>query len=173
VELNETPSVTIGQESPWADGVSSLIQLLDDYLFARYPAEARHILDLDQLAAPTIVLLIARVDGVAVGCGAVRFMDVDVPYAEIKRMFVHPGYRGRGIAKSIISGLEEVARDRGLSLIRLETGIHQPEANGLYERAGYRLCGSFGEYVENGISVFFEKGLKPHPGPLLGKERES
>ena len=164
MDLHETPSVTIGQESPWADGVSSLIELLDDYLFARYPAEARHILDLNQLAQPSIVLLIARVDGVAIGCGAVRFMvDADPPYAEIKRMFVHPDYRGRGIAKSIIDCLENVARERGLSLIRLETGIHQPEANGLYERAGYELCGSYGEYLENGISVFFEKNLTPTP----------
>ena len=163
MEVNETPSVTIGQESPWADGVSSLIELLDDYLFARYPAEARHILDLDQLAQPSIVLLIARVDRVAAGCGAVRFMtDADVPYGEIKRMFVHPDYRGRGIAKAIINGLEDVARRQRLSLMRLETGIHQPEANALYERAGYRLCGPYGEYVENGLSVFFEKEL-PHP----------
>lgn len=160
MDASQTPSLTISQESPWSDGVSTLIELLDEYLFARYPAEARHILDLDQLAQPNIVLLIARVDGTAVGCGAVRiFADVDPPYAEIKRMFVHPDYRGRGMAKAIIDALESAARERRMSLMRLETGIHQPEANGLYARQGYQLCGPYGEYVDNGISVFFEKIL--------------
>ena len=162
-------SIIIKPESPYADGVSTLIELLDAYLFARYPAEARHILDLEQLNQPNIILLIARVDGVAVGCGAVRF-DVgsraahpgtaaDVDYAEIKRMFVHPDFRGRGLAKAIIDELERTARRRGFGLMRLETGIHQPEANGLYRRCGYVERGPFGEYVENGLSVFFEKWL--------------
>jgi len=101
--------------------------------------------------------VIARAAGNAVACGAFRPLEADV--AEIKRMFVVPDCRGRGYSKAILNELERLARENGYTTVRLETGDRQPEAIRLYERAGYRRIPNFGIYVENEMSVCFEKQL--------------
>ena len=60
-------------------------------------------------------------------------------------MYVVPAARGRGVARAVLAGLEDAARDRGWTTLRLETGPRQPEAIGLYTRAGYRPIAAFGE----------------------------
>jgi putative acetyltransferase len=74
-------------------------------------------------------------------------------------MFVLPEYRGLKLGRRLLEELERRALAAGLKLARLETGIHQPEALGLYERAGYRCRGPFGEYAVDPLSVFMEKAL--------------
>ena len=80
-------------------------------------------------------------------------------YAELKRIFTTRAARGRGVAKAIVTALEEIAKGAGLSVVRLETGLASPEAIALYKRLGYREIGPFGEYAENGSSVFMEKDV--------------
>jgi GNAT superfamily N-acetyltransferase len=114
-------------------------------------------------AADVSVVLVARdEDGTAVGCGALRALDDGV--AEVKRMYVAPAARGGGVAKAVLAGLEKAARERGWTTLRLETGPHQPEAIGLYTRAGYRPIEAFGAYVDAPDaedSLFFERVLGP------------
>jgi GNAT superfamily N-acetyltransferase len=112
-------------------------------------------------AADVSVVLVARTpEGVALGCGALRHLGGDE--AELKRMYVVPEARGRGVSKVLLAGLEEAALERGWRTLRLETGPRQPEAIGLYERAGYRPIGAFGAYIgatDADDSLFYERTL--------------
>lgn len=112
-------------------------------------------------AADVAVVLVARdAGGEAVGCGALRPLGDGV--AEIKRMYVVPAARGRGLSKLVLAGLEAAARDRGWTTLRLETGPRQPEAIALYEGAGYRPIAAFGPYADDADdSLFYERVLDP------------
>jgi GNAT superfamily N-acetyltransferase len=78
---------------------------------------------------------VAYVDGMPSGCGA--FKRLDDQHIEIKRVYVAPEARGRGVAKAIVGRLEELAREAGYSVARLDTGNNQPEADALYRTLGY------------------------------------
>jgi GNAT superfamily N-acetyltransferase len=112
-------------------------------------------------AADLAIVLVARdEDGAAIGCGALRGIADAV--GELKRMYVVPEARGRGVAKVVLAALEDEARGRGWTTLRLETGPRQPEAIALYTRAGYRPTEAFGAYVADanaGDSLFFERAL--------------
>jgi GNAT superfamily N-acetyltransferase len=84
---------------------------------------------------------------------------MDESAVEVKRMFVEPDCRGRGIARRLLAELEECARRAGYSVARLETGVRQPEAIGLYESAGYRRIPNYGMYAGIADSACFEKSL--------------
>ena len=137
--------------------IIALIDALDAYQGALYPPESNYHLSVAELKAPNVLFSVMRDDdGVAVACGAVVLLD---GYGELKRMYVNPAQRGRGIAKAIIAFLEQQAARRNCTILRLETGIHQAEALGLYERAGYVRRGSYGDYPEDPLSVFMEKKI--------------
>ncbi|MGY1740416.1 MULTISPECIES: GNAT family N-acetyltransferase [unclassified Blastococcus] len=114
-------------------------------------------------AADVAVVLVARdAGGTAIGCGALRPLEPGA--AELKRMYVVPAARGRGVSRQLLAALEAAARDRGWTTLRLETGPRQPEAIGLYESAGYRPVGAFGVYVDEpdaGCSLYYERVLGP------------
>ena len=114
-------------------------------------------------AADVAVVLVARdAAGAAVGCGALRPLGDGA--AEVKRMYVVPAARGRGISRVLLAGLEAAAGERGWTVLRLETGPRQPEAIALYESAGYRAVPAFGDYVESpdaGCSLYYERVLGP------------
>ena len=74
-------------------------------------------------------------------------------------MFVRPTARGRGVAQRILAFLESSARERGQALMRLETGVSQPEALRFYLRAGYARRGPFGDFGPDPLSIFMEKPL--------------
>lgn len=74
-------------------------------------------------------------------------------------MYVRPAFRGLGLGKSMLDHLGHYARERGLDRLRLETGIYQVEAIGLYERYGFQRRPPFGEYKLDPLSVYFEKAL--------------
>ena len=96
--------------------------------------------DPESLAPPAGVFVLARLDGVPVGCGGFRRFADGV--AEIKRMYVAPEARRRGVATALLADLEAHARALDYRSIRLETGTNQPEAMALYQRAGYRADGA-------------------------------
>jgi GNAT superfamily N-acetyltransferase len=112
-------------------------------------------------AADVGVVLVARDDdGTALGCGALRALGDGV--AEVKRMYVVPAARGRGVSHAVLGALEDAARERGWTTLRLETGPRQPEAIGLYTSAGYGPVEAFGAYVgdpDAEESLFFERVL--------------
>jgi putative acetyltransferase len=147
------------------DDVRSLIGELEDNLAAAYPPEQRHGLALDAIFQPHIQFFIARVDGAAVGCGGVAlFADL----AEVKRMYVRPAARGRGIADALLARLEAVTRSAGLTRLCLETGDRQLAAIRVYHRAGFSPCEPFGDYAAMppasiATSVFLDKHLAPDP----------
>ena len=137
-----------------------IIQFIDDldaYQAPLYPAASNHLLDIESLKATNVLFAVARDDdGMAIGCGAVVLLD---GYGELKRMFVPPAQRGRGVAKAIITYLETHAVQRHCYLLRLETGIYQPEAHHVYARAGYKLRGPYADYLNDPLSVFMEKNI--------------
>jgi GNAT superfamily N-acetyltransferase len=107
-----------------------------------------------------LVLVAREDDGAAIGCGALRPLEPGV--AELKRMYVVPAARGRGVSRRLLAALEAAALDRGWTRLRLETGPRQPEAIGLYESAGYRPIAAFGVYVDEpdaGCSLYYERAL--------------
>jgi putative acetyltransferase len=139
--------------------VQQLILALNAELEDMYPEEgANHFrLDLEEVADGRGAFLVAYVNGQPVGCGAVRRNDREV--AEIKRMYVVPEARGRGIARQVLLALEAEARRLGVSRLVLETGVRQAEALTLYRRAGFVEIPLFGEYVDSPLSVCMEKSL--------------
>jgi putative acetyltransferase len=80
-------------------------------------------------------------------------------YGEVKRMFVDERKRGLGTGRKLLEHLVMFARMSGLSVLRLETGVHQPEAIALYERLGFARCDPFGDYRDDPLSLFMEKPL--------------
>ncbi|MFC5926976.1 GNAT family N-acetyltransferase [Micromonospora vulcania] len=97
------------------------------------------------------------VNGRAVACGGLQSIDADT--GEVKRMYVRPAYRGRGIARQLLAALEELAFQQGHSVVCLETGTYLPAAIGLYTSSGYDQIPVYGEYVHNPYSVCFAKRL--------------
>jgi putative acetyltransferase len=121
-----------------------------------YPAESNHILDIETLRQSQMHFFGAYVDGIARGCGGFwTYTD----YVEIKRVFVEPSARGLGLSKKLMAAIEDAARVAGFKIARLETGIHQPEALGLYRAIGYHIRGPFGDYRLDPLSLFMEKML--------------
>jgi len=138
-----------------ADAVR-MVARLDEDLARRY-GEAPSEFTAANALADHMTFLVGYLGGRPVACGAFRPMDAKA--AEIKRMFVEPDLRGRGIARRLLAELEERARRAGYSLARLETGVRQAEAIRLYEAAGYRRIENYGIYAGNPDSVCFEKAL--------------
>ena len=149
--------ITIRIESPRQADVVRLVEALDVYQSGLYPPESNHLLDLEGLAGPSVRFFVARGAGRALGCGALRIDPAG--WGELKRMFVSPEARGLKLGRRLLERIEEEARREGLSCMRLETGIHQPEALGLYRSAGYVERDAFGEYSPDPLSVFMEKSL--------------
>jgi putative acetyltransferase len=148
--------IVIAIADPAEPSVRALIEALDAYMVPMYPAESNHLLDIETLRRPQMRFFAATVDGATLGCGGCWLHD---DYAEIKRVFVSPAARGLGLAKRLMDRIEAEALSSGRRIARLETGIHQPEALGLYRRLGYAGRGPFGDYVDDPNSVFMEKTL--------------
>jgi putative acetyltransferase len=147
----------INTETPDQPEVRDMLARLDAYCAALYPAESNHLMDIASLMQGDVLFLVARdVDGAAVGCAALVNKQ---EYGEVKRMFVDERRRGLGTGRKLLEHLVMFARMSGLSMLRLETGIHQPEAIGLYERLGFERRAPFGDYREDPLSLFMEMPL--------------
>jgi len=136
-------------------GVPELFAAADAYGLSIYPPENYHPLDLREFERDDVLLLVARSDeGTAFGMVA-----LNVATAELKRMFVAPEARGTGTGHALLEAIESAARDRGIRILRLETGEPQAAAIRLYERAGYLRIPPFGDYVTDPTSVCMAKTL--------------
>ncbi len=144
----------ITPERPDSAEAQALIAELESELAPLYPSESRHGYSVERLLAEGVDFFLARQDGIPVGCGGVQRMGGG--YAEVKRMYVRPQYRGSGVAGQILKHLIDFTRSRGIQLLRLETGIHQHAAIGLYERMCFEQIPPFGTYKEDPLSRFYE-----------------
>jgi putative acetyltransferase len=100
-------------------------------------------------------VLVVYMDEVAVGCGAIKEYQLGV--AEVKRMFVSPEVRGKGIATQVLTELEVWAKELGFKKCILETGKKQVEAIALYQKNSYKVIPNYGQYAGMDNSVCFEK----------------
>ena len=148
--------VLITIADPAAPSVRVLIDELDAYMIPLYPAESNHLLGIETLRQPEMRFFSAAAGKDVMGCGGC-WLHAD--YAEIKRVYVSPRARGLGLAKKLMQRIEDEARLEGRVIARLETGIRQPEAIGLYRAIGYIERGPFGAYAPDPNSVFMEKAL--------------
>jgi GNAT superfamily N-acetyltransferase len=121
---------------------------------------ALHRVLVEQVTPPHGAFVVARVDGAAAACGAVRRLIGGPPdVGEIKRMYTRPAARRRGLSRVVLDRLEAEAAALGYRRVQLETGLRQPEAIALYETAGYHRIPSFGQYEGDELSVCFAKDL--------------
>jgi ribosomal protein S18 acetylase RimI-like enzyme len=135
---------------------------------ARYGGRDETPLDPGYFDAPRGAFFVGYLDGVPVATGAWRHRtDVDAfgstHTAEIKRMYVRREARGRGLARAMLSRLEETARASGAEVMVLESGTEQPEALALYASAGYTTIPNFGFYRDSPRNRCMARALTPEP----------
>ena len=148
----------ITPERPDTPDATALIAELEAYLEPLYPSESRHGYSVNKLLAEGVAFFLIRDNGAPVGCGGIKLLCTE--YGEIKRMYVRPRCRGLGLAKLMLNHLTDYARSHGVWTLRLETGIHQHAAIGLYERMGFERIPPFGEYKDDPLSRFYEKRIQ-------------
>jgi len=136
-----------------------LVAALDASLTDLYPPEQRFGSNLkaEHLEDGRGSFVVAREAGRAVGCGAIRLLDPTT--AEVKRMYVEPEDRGKGVGSAVLASLEAAARQLGAQRVVLETGVHQEAAISLYRRTGFTPVDCWGEYASSPTSICFEKHL--------------
>jgi putative acetyltransferase len=149
--------VTIAVESPLQDDVRSLIAELNATLLELTPPEFVFHMTAEQMAEPDTTVFIAREDGRAVACGALKRRAAGI--GEVKCMYTRPSHRGRRIGAMIVDRVVALAREEGFERLVLETGDRHPAAWTVYERAGFMRCGPVLDYPDSKWSVFYEKNL--------------
>lgn len=150
-------AVIITRERPDTADAVSLMAELDALLEPLYAVESRHGFSVGRLLAEDVAFFVLRADQRPAGCGGIKLVGVE--YGEIKRMYVRPAFRGAGFAKLLLNHLADYAQAHGVSVLRLETGIFQSEAIGLYERQGFYRIPPFGPYTDDPVSRCYEKRL--------------
>jgi GNAT superfamily N-acetyltransferase len=152
----------VDPEDPKSAVAQTLIAQLSHELAERYPededAGAGQFAPGDAAMARSI-FVVAWFGSDAVGCGALRPFAATPGTGEIKRMYVAPSVRGRGIGREILRELERHARGFGYSRLCLETGLRQPEALALYEKEGFMPIAKYPPYENNTHSLCFEKPI--------------
>lgn len=155
-------TIRIMLEDPRSTSAASLIKELSAELAALYPdshgGDGSGAFKPEDVLVPRAAFVIAWDGDTPVGCGALRPMH-DAAVGEIKRMYVRPAARGNGISRLILSALEDQARGFDYRRLMLETGIHQREAIGLYESAGYQRMDCYGVYSDEPLSRCYKKTL--------------
>jgi GNAT superfamily N-acetyltransferase len=150
-------STVIAAERPDTPDAIALITELDAYLIPLYPPESHHGFTVEKLLQDDVAFFVTRHHEMPAGCGGIKLFDTE--YGEVKRMYVRPQFRGLGLGKLMLQRLADYARQQGTAVLRLETGIYQVEAIGLYEQFGFRRIPPFGAYQDDPLSAFYEKRL--------------
>jgi putative acetyltransferase len=150
-------SITIRSEDPRQDDVRELIAELNTTLLALTPPEFVFHMTAEEMARPDTTVFVARDDGKAVACGALRRHEAGI--GEVKRMYTRPSHQGQGLGGRILAEVETLARREGLTRLVLETGDRHVAAWRVYERSGFSRCGAVLDYPDSGYSVFYEKAL--------------
>lgn len=157
------PPPELRPASPDDPDATTLIGELNAELDALYRPDDNHFsLDHSEVVGGRGAFFVAFLDGRPVGCGAVRLIDES--RAEIKRMYVRPDVRGRGVGRALLNRLESEARDLGATSLVLEMGDSQPGADALYRGAGFREIPCWGEYLATPASVCLGKPISGRGG---------
>ncbi len=145
--MSRVPTLHIRRSTLALPDAARLVAALNAELTAMFPEPgATHFSLSDaQVVAGEGAFMVAYLDDVAVGCGAVRRLDEST--AELKRMYVVPSFRGQGIGRALVEALEHEGRLLGVTRIVLETGTRLAPAIRLYEAMGYARIPLFGEYL--------------------------
>jgi putative acetyltransferase len=152
-------TIAIARAELTADVSRALIDSLNAELRGLYPEPgATHFhLDREEVADGRGTFLVVYREGTPVGCGALRLLDAET--AELKRMYVSPTVRGRGLGRRLVTALEAEARALGVRRLVLETGVRQAAALALYRATGFHPIPLYGEYC-----------LSPETSVCLGKD---
>lgn len=150
-------AITIAVELPLSDDVRALIAALNANLLSLTPAEHCSHMTAEEMARPDTTVFVARDNGKAIACGALRRHEDGV--GEVKRMYTEPAYQGQGIGGRIVVEVEVLARKEGFKRLVLETGDRHPAAWRVYEKAGFHRCGPVLDYPDSSWSVFYAKEL--------------
>lgn len=150
--------LAIAAETPLQDDVRDMVSALNAHMIPLTPREFQFQLTVEQMADPSVTVFVARnEDGNAVGMASLK--DHGQGLGEVKRMFTKPEVRGQRVGSALLQQVEQLARDRGIFRLVLETG----EAPGfedawrIYERNGFTRCGAVLDYPDSGYSRFYEK----------------
>jgi GNAT superfamily N-acetyltransferase len=152
-------TITIERAEVTAGVSRALIESLNAELRGAYPEPGAAHFDLDpeEVAEGHGTFLVIYRDGTPVGCGALRLRDAET--AELKRMYLSPTVRGRGLGRRLVAALEAEARALGVRRLVLETGVRQAAALALYRATGFHPIPLYGEYC-----------LSPETSVCLGKD---
>ena len=134
-----------------------LVERVQEEYVQRYGGRDAAVVEPGEFLPPRGIFLVAEMDGVPAGCGAWRVLSPGV--AEIKRVYVEPDFRRRGLAQGIVEALEEGAALAGHGSVVLNTGHEQPEALSLYANLGYVPVSGYGIYACEPGAVFLGKSL--------------
>ena len=128
----------------------------------RYGGPDDAVVSPEEFESPHGLFLVAEVDGAPAGCGAWRSLGDG--RAEVKRVYVEPAFRRRGLAQVVVDAIEADATRAGIRSLVLNTGHRQPEAIALYAALGYTDVEGFGIYACEPEAVFLGKELRPEDG---------
>jgi putative acetyltransferase len=150
---------TIRVESPLQDDIRLLVEELDRVLLAVSPPDTCYMLNVEQMSDPSTTVWVARQNGRAVACGALKRHPGST--GEVKRMYTRPDVQGQGIGRQILDRIIGQARSEGLRELVLETGRKEGHAAAwaIYERAGFQPCGPVLDYPQSAYSAFFRLTL--------------
>ncbi|SDX67641.1 Predicted N-acetyltransferase YhbS [Modestobacter sp. DSM 44400] len=140
-----------------------LVEQVQHEYVVRYGGRDAAQVDPDEFAAPHGLFLVAEADGEPAGCGGWRVHGTDASggtVVELKRMYVAPGFRRHGIARTLLAALEATAARAGHREVVLNSGGRQPEALALYARTGYTPVPGYGVYAQSLEAVFLGKPLE-------------
>ncbi len=147
----------ITAERPDTPDALLLINELQTHLESFYPPESRRGFSAQKLIDQKVAFFVLRADGEPAGCGGIMLIGRE--YGELKRMYVRPQFRGARFGELLLNHLAARARANGITLLRLETGVHQQAAIRLYERTGFHRIPPFGPYTNDPLSLCYEKKL--------------
>ena len=153
----ETNRTVITSERPDSTDARLLIAELEAELSPLYPPKSQHGYSVQKLIDQGVAFFVTRHDSVPAGCGGIQLFGTE--YGELKRMYVRPRFRGLGLGRLMLLRLEHHARERGIDLVRLETGIHQEAAIRMYERWGYVRIPPFPPYFDDPVSRCYERRI--------------
>ena len=155
-------AISIAAETPLQDDVRAMVADLNATMIPLTPREFQFQLTVEQMTDPSLTTFVAR-DEIGRHVGMASLKDHGGGLGEVKRMFTLPEVRGRRVGSQLLQRLEELAREKGISRLVLETG----EAPGfeaayrVYERGGFTVCGAVLDYPDSGFSRFYEKKISP------------
>lgn len=136
--------IAIKQISPTHQQSRRLFRLLDTHNMTHCPPEECHLTQPDELDQVDSILLGVFCDGMLCGMGGLKFID---DYAEVSRMYLLEGYRGKRLAVRLLNQLEKEAINRGKFILKLETSDKFENAFRLYLKYGFNFCEPFGDYI--------------------------